>query len=662
MSSQTSEKQGTTAEITPIKEMRGHTSAVEGVVHLPGGRRIVTCSSDGSPRLWDLESGAQIGEDWKDERKKKVEIYSIALSPNGKTVVSGCWDGKVRLWDIETGKVIQRWTGHTNRVTSVCWSAGGDRVVSGSWDGTARVWNAKTGERILKIKTGHEDMWAVKYSPENTHITTGGLGGVKIWDAKTGELIKTLKRDGIVYSLAWTSDGKKLITASKGSIRTFDTATWKIATLDGHFEGLVSTISLSPNNRLLASASYDNTARIWNLDTNLPVGPPLQHGDKVECAAFSANGRVLVTGSRDKNAYAWDIHAILKQAGLEGLLSTDTNITPMDMIELTSESQGKPEIEHTPYSSVSSLSDKSFLQADATRGHDEFGGVDELPLRFFDGMGVNDDSSTAGGAHPHSSANALLARLASLLHRFRPDNADANEPSQPPMLSVLHLRVLFARLSSLIHRSPAENDAPNELQQPSTSSRLHLHAILVSLSSLFPHSQLNTEETESHTVTPSRSRPNALMGLLSSRFRSQHHTSEEIELSQLAMHPQVVDVAPMRDKEVLFVAERAQAVRPHHQSAGTPHSRPIRLLGHIGLYLCCIGRTLKDTRTNGAQLPQLETRRPLIRFVKRCFNDVEYPLKSQYTASGYTVPKLSSSVNVGNSTHHSSMPQPDDPS
>ncbi|KAG1758589.1 hypothetical protein EDD22DRAFT_564642 [Suillus occidentalis] len=210
-------------------------------------------------------------------------------------------------------------------------------------------------------------------------------------------------------------------------------------------------------------------------------------------------------------------------------------------------------------------------------------------------MGVNDDSSITGGAHPHSSAGALLARLASLLHRFRPHDAEANKPSQSPTLLGLRPRVFFARLSSLIHRSPPQNDAPNELQQPSTPPRSHLHTILASLSSLFPRSQLDIEDIEHHTVTPSRLRPNALMGLLSSRFHFQHHTNEEFELSQRATRLHVVEVAPMRDREVLFVAERAQADRSHHQSPGTAtpdarpvHSRPIRFLGHVGLFLCCV--------------------------------------------------------------------------
>jgi WD40 repeat protein len=115
-----------------------------------------------------LESGTQIGEDWRDDEEKEAGVNSIALSPDGKTVVSGSNDGKMKLWDIEKGMVVAKWTGHTNSVTSACWSAGGDRVVSGSTDGMARVWDAKTRKRILEIKTGHEHVWAVKCSPDDT--------------------------------------------------------------------------------------------------------------------------------------------------------------------------------------------------------------------------------------------------------------------------------------------------------------------------------------------------------------------------------------------------------------------------------------------------------------------------------------------------------------
>jgi WD40 repeat protein len=87
----------------------------------------------------------------------------------------------------------------------------------------------------------------------------------------------------------------------------------------------VYSLTLFPNDRLLASTSLDKTARLWNLDTNRQVGPPLQHDNYVYCLAFSVDGKLLTTGTggrhRPYNAYVWDIYAILKAAGLEDLLS-----------------------------------------------------------------------------------------------------------------------------------------------------------------------------------------------------------------------------------------------------------------------------------------------------------------------------------------------------
>src|SRR6266481_3527301 len=101
-----------TSAIKPRQTMRGHTGDVNGVAHLPGGRGIITSSYDGSLRRWDLESGAQIGDDWR-YNGDEAAVWSLALSPNGKTIASGSRDGTLRLWNVETEKVIAKWTGHT---------------------------------------------------------------------------------------------------------------------------------------------------------------------------------------------------------------------------------------------------------------------------------------------------------------------------------------------------------------------------------------------------------------------------------------------------------------------------------------------------------------------------------------------------------------------
>jgi len=314
----------TTTEVKPYQTIRGHTRFVCGVAHLHDGRRIITCSLDGSLRLWERESGAQIGNDWRDDGDEEG-VCIIALSPNGETVASGGRHGMVKLWDIETRKVIAKWTGHTKGVRAVCWSRDGGRVVTGSADGTARMWDVESGETVLgPIKAGNQQIDAVAFSPDASNFATGGYNedAIKIWDARTSKLLSTLKQDSWVSSLVWALDQKKLFAGhGDGSITIFNTATWQqIAILENH-TSIVYAFSLFQNDRLLASASVDRIAHLWNLDTNLPVGPPLQHQNVVYHTAFSADGRFLATACGDRNAYVWDVHSVLQEAGLEDLLS-----------------------------------------------------------------------------------------------------------------------------------------------------------------------------------------------------------------------------------------------------------------------------------------------------------------------------------------------------
>ncbi|KAG2361173.1 hypothetical protein BDR07DRAFT_1334837, partial [Suillus spraguei] len=146
---------------------------------------IIYSRRDGSFRVWDLEKGTQVGEEWE---VKDNEVEAMALSPDSKTVATGGWDGAVKLWDTNKGRVIKTLTGHTREAKSVCWSSNGRRVVSGSWDGTFRVWDIESGETILGPIEGGGYIWAVCYSPDGKTIATAG-DWLKIWDANSGKLL-----------------------------------------------------------------------------------------------------------------------------------------------------------------------------------------------------------------------------------------------------------------------------------------------------------------------------------------------------------------------------------------------------------------------------------------------------------------------------------------
>jgi len=323
-----------TSKITPHRKFKGHTDTINGIIHLPGGQRVMTCSADGSLRVWNLESGLQIGHDWRDGDRA---VFTMALSPDGTKVVTGSGDNVVRLWDIKTGKIITKWRQRElGAIRTLCWSRDGGRVLSGASDGTFREWDVKSGKHTMgPIKSGHSWVAALVYSPDMTMIATGGYSAddryIEIWDAKTGEQVNAPKGNaGTALCLAWTADGKTLISGSSNcSIMTWNTAAWKeTAILRGH-TNVVNDIAISPiNGCILASTSTDNTARLWNIEDEQCIGLLAQHTATqfTQKLSFSTDGKLLATGCDDFNAlHTWDVSAFLREPGSNNHLS-DPNV------------------------------------------------------------------------------------------------------------------------------------------------------------------------------------------------------------------------------------------------------------------------------------------------------------------------------------------------
>ncbi len=297
-----------------VYSFRGHDGDVNDVAFSSDGSMLASTGEDSKLKVWDTST-------WR-----RVSILSggfgawgPSFSADGSLVAAVWEDGLARILDLSTHRVVTTvqlapsepftW----NPVDTALSPDGKHVAVASAWnpDGeiVGAVFDVRTGEEAFAMEGTNfccptPRSRGVSWSPDGRFVAASSEGTAGVWDAETGTLRQTLLgHSGLVLSVAWSPDAKRLVTGSSdGTAKVWEVSReglqerWSLSAQETG-SGVVGVAFSPDGTRVMAGDAGITAVKVWDLGpagdaewTNLPAaGTP--------AAEFTPDGRRVVTTS-----------------------------------------------------------------------------------------------------------------------------------------------------------------------------------------------------------------------------------------------------------------------------------------------------------------------------------------------------------------------------
>ena len=278
--------------------------------------------------------GSEYGDaiDLKEPGKSRIlELLSADADPHmppkgqltdGEIVAVRAWLEGGAKWDPEVlkdGAAPLKWLSLAQRyrpVGAVAASPNGEMLAIGRGS-KIEIFNQLADKEPAKSRelSGHRDaVQSLAWSKDGAWLASGGFRRLVVWEPSSGEKM-TLLEDGLlgrITGAVFVAEDKFLVIADSvaaetGRLLILESGSWKvIKTIDAHSDAIYS-LTLSPNGKLLASASADKLVHLWNVETWDSAGTLEGHTGFVLAAAFSPDSERMVTSGDDSEIKVWNL-------------------------------------------------------------------------------------------------------------------------------------------------------------------------------------------------------------------------------------------------------------------------------------------------------------------------------------------------------------------
>ncbi|MBA4189786.1 MAG: hypothetical protein C0467_17515 [Planctomycetaceae bacterium] len=343
-----------------VVRWKGHERSVTSLAASPDGQQLASASLDGTVHTWNWQGK----EPLRTLQPRIGSLHSVAWNREG-THLAAAGDQGVVLWDLAhpteprrlseaptpkgsvtfgsgvvafsiadsvievrsmpTGELRHTLKGQT-ATTVLQFSCDGTKLASGAADGVVRLWDMADGRELVKMTGARGSPRCLTFSHDDRYL----VHGTSLFDVRAlTEVALCYGTPGLLATAA-TPDGTLLFATRSGAVTALTLAEVdevrgravgvnkaplagpvrvdvKAAIVPGgHTDGIWG-IAASPNGRWIATASHDQTVKIWDATTLQLLRTLEGHGSVVWSVAFSPDSHTLASGSGDIRI--WDVES-----------------------------------------------------------------------------------------------------------------------------------------------------------------------------------------------------------------------------------------------------------------------------------------------------------------------------------------------------------------
>ncbi|XP_052777137.1 WD repeat-containing protein 70-like [Mya arenaria] len=171
--------------LADMAQTKGHAAMLNSGCFNPKVKaEFMTCSNDGTVRLWDVNDEGKKQRHVikpRSQQGRRVVPTTCAYSHDGRWVVAACQDGSLQLWDhnrpfVNVSMLLR--TAHMNGsdTTSLCFSYDGRVLASRGGDDTVKLWDIRSLKKPLAVRENLPNYFPntdVLFSPDDRLVLTG---------------------------------------------------------------------------------------------------------------------------------------------------------------------------------------------------------------------------------------------------------------------------------------------------------------------------------------------------------------------------------------------------------------------------------------------------------------------------------------------------------